>query len=153
VPEYQRRGAAPSGAYEPWSIDIDVLPPAKSNVNFATITAATILYGGKRGADTSALNNEVAWDVSIPAGTYTIEGFITASTNRGIASVQIDGVEVGTIDSYAGVLTANTPITPIAGVVVAASGRKVLKLKITGKNASSSAFFFEVQRIRLRRTA
>jgi len=146
--------ASASGAGElPWLIDVDVFGTAIAQVNWNDIQfpAGENWVHGAAKFSSGAQNDEINFDVVLAAGTWTIEVMHRKSTNLGIYSVQLDGVEVGTIDGY-GAAAPNTR-SSIANIVVAAAGKKRLKLKMAAKNPSSSSYFGELHHIQLRRTA
>lgn len=98
----------------------------------------------------AAQSDAVSFDFACGAGTYTIEMLHLAYTNRGIYTIEIDGVSVGTIDGYIGTLTAAR--SQLAGVVITA-GAHYLTLLMATKNASSSGYVALVERLVLTRTA
>lgn len=152
---YRRTPGSGSGAStdSPWLIDVNVFMTAVSHVNWNTIAKATqFLFNGIKYNSPSAVNDEINWDVVLGAGTWTVEVMHDAGTDRGIVEVALDGVAAGTIDGYAA-SAAQDVRTSIAAITVAESGKKRLRLKITGKNASSSNYIFALQHVQLRRTA
>lgn len=66
--------------------------------------------------------------------------------SRGIYSILLDGVEVGTIDGYKATDELNALAT-VAGVAVAATRKKRLTLKMATKHASSSAYIGTVHAV------
>lgn len=98
----------------------------------------------------SAQNGEIAWDVLLDSGTYTI-GFVhSRDTDRGIYSVQIDDVEVATVDGYNG--SSSTVLAQCAGETIASPGIHEISLKMLTKNASSSSYKGIVGDISIART-
>jgi hypothetical protein len=95
--------------------------------------------GGYLRTDTGAQNNEISWDIWLDVGTYKYAQIYNKNTDEGIYSVQLDGVEKGTIDAYAAA-PANNAYTEITGITVSTAGVKNFKLKMATKNASSSAY-------------
>lgn len=110
-----------------------------SNVNWSTV-GITSTYRGLQGVrdSTAAQNAEIIYPVTLEAGTYTFDLFHLASTNRGIYDVQFDGTSVGTIDGYAAATAA--AMGSITGITVAKSGRINVRLLMSTKNASSTAY-------------
>lgn len=141
------------GADPPWLVDI--IPAAGTpvaQVGWATPLAHTSVLHGMYLLSSGANTAEASWDVLLSAGTWTVEIVYWSGADRGIASVQLDGVEVGTADFYAAAAVANSRRT-VTGVVVATNGKKRLTLKMLTKNASSSAYYAYLIHVQLRRTA
>lgn len=124
----------------------------------STNTGFTAFAGNPTRRSSSAQNDEIGWDVYVPAGTWEFWLVHYAGTTRGIYTVTLDGAALttfgagsSTVDGYAGsnAITEST----IAGVVVATAGVKRLKVEMDTKNASSSGYVGSVQAIGLRRTA
>lgn len=136
----------------PWVVDVDVFPAAISNTNWDTITLATVYLYGAGKLSSGAQNDEIAWDIVLAAGTWTLELIHTKNTNLGIYTVSLDGTTIGTIDGYNG-SAANNSRGSITGIAVAASGKTRLKLKMATKNASSSSYFGLIHALQMRRTA
>lgn len=145
-------GPPVNNALLPWRIDIDPYGEPTGQTNWSTIAVAvaSIKNGAKQSAGTQ--NDEIYWDVLLAAGTWNITVGYRKAASRGIFSVQLDGVEISTIDSYAAVTTENQ-VTTLTGVVVASPGIKRLKLKMTDKNASSSSYIGSIFSLGMRRTA
>jgi hypothetical protein len=117
----------------------------------ATNTGFTTL--GTSGQRTSASqSDEIGWDFYLAAGTWEFWMVHITNNNRGIYTVTLDGAAVGTVDGYsAGSVTYVE--AQIAGHVVATAGVKRLLLKMSTKNASSSAYVGSIQLCGMRRTA
>lgn len=122
-----------------------------SNVNWNSINFTTTYAKEFALESTGAQNAEVTWRVLLQAGTWKFTLMHSKAGNRGIYSVQIDGVEGGTIDGFAA--AAANALDTITGISVANSGLKTLKLKMATKNASSSSFFGVIIGILMIRTA
>lgn len=90
------------------------------------------------GAAMANLDN-VTFNVFLAAGTYTFSLLYIKEPTSGILDIDIDGVEVGSVDMYAVAETYNGIYT-FTGVVVAAAGLKALKLRMDGKNAASTNY-------------
>jgi hypothetical protein len=136
----------------PWLRDVNVFmtPISHTNWNINDVVTSMIRNGRKRSS--GAQNDEINFDVTLAAGTWTIEILHNTSTDLGIYSVQLDGVEVGIIDGYAGTGAYNVRGS-VTGVSVSSAGKKRLKLKMATKNASSSNYYGSISHIQLRRTA
>lgn len=136
----------------PWRIDIDPFGQPNAHTNWSTIALSTssIKCGTKNSS--GAQNDEISWKVPLGAGTWSITLGTRNSSSRGIYSVQLDGVEIGTIDGYNAADTQNQFAT-ISGVVVAASAIVEVKLKMVTKNASASQYIGSIFAVTLVRTA
>jgi hypothetical protein len=98
----------------------------------------------------SAQNDSISFDLACGAGTYTLELLHLAYLNRGIYTIKIDGVTVGSIDGY------NTALTPTRGLltgVVIAAGQHTVTLLMATQNASASGYVGLIERLTLTRTA
>ena len=140
---------SPEADLAPWTVDIDGLQSI-ANTNWASPTAGAIFYGGYN-LSSGAQNDEIAWDVVLSAGTWTIQLTHYTINSGGIYSVRIDGVEVGTIDGYVDPGGPNA-VGLIPGVVIATTGKKRVSLKMATKHASSSNYYGLVQHVQFRRT-
>lgn len=88
----------------------------------------------------------------IPAGTYTLYCYVTKGPNCGILDIDIEGSEKASFDlyySYAGAAILESQ----AGIVITTSGLKDLRIRVDGKNASSSSYLVQVSAISMVRTA
>jgi len=75
---------------------------------------------------------------SLQAGTYQVKFAYKHNTARGQHTVKVDGVQVGgTIDEYSST-SGYTTVT--LGNVTIGAGTHAIRLSITGKNGSSSAY-------------
>lgn len=156
------------GDYMPWKVLI--LPtvekpfsaPQGTWVNTLDITneTATFAFNNAHTTDnhvrmfwnsTGAQNDEVVWKVPLSAGTWTVRLYGRKSTNCGIATVKIDDVAVGTIDTYGSASFMNAQ--ELTDIVVASDGIKSLSFLMATKNASSSGYYLEIEAIELVRTA
>ena len=95
----------------------------------------------------SAQNDSISFDFICTGGQYTLNFLHLIGPNRGIYTIAIDGVTVGTVDGYAAdfnyVTTANIPapsMTTLTGLVLS-SGTHVLKFTMAAKNVASSAYY------------
>lgn len=134
-------------------VDMDpFLPPAaQTNWTTSSVPDGAYLYEGYI-RSSGAQNDDISWDRFIPSGTYTIDILGTKNTDAGIYAALIDGVSVGTVDSYAGSLTRNQTMQ-ITGVAIGRSGIHRLTLRMATKNGSASSYIGYLHRVRLRRTA
>lgn len=136
----------------PWLIDIDVFG-AHGNTNFDSVVGSTTNAIHAWWIESNGTQNaERYWDVVLAAGTWDVMLIYVKGTDRGIYSVQFDGVEKGTVDGYNGSTTYNNR-TSVTGITVATSAKIRLKLKMATKNASSSNYYGDIIHVQLRRTA
>lgn len=137
----------------PWLVDVDVFPTAVAHTNWDTIAfdATTSLYSGTKNSS-GAQNDEINFDVILSAGTWTVELIHATGANRGIYSIQFDGVEKGTIDGYNAGGATNVR-SSVGSITVSTPGKVRLKIKMATKNASSSSYFGLLHHVQLRRTA
>lgn len=136
----------------PWQIQI--LPIANPIVMAGTVSlfASAIIGGGAVFNSSAALNDEFGWDVQLAAGTWTLSYWHRRSPADAIMQPKLDGANLGgTVDMYTAGTTNN--IVESLSTVVAASGKKRLSFKATGKNALATAHTMILQCIDLRRTA
>ena len=111
-----------------------VLQPS-ANTNWSTLTNATIgqIYIVSSGGQ----NASIEWDCFLPEGTYDF-GFLSfKNTDRGKYHLLIDGNDVENIDGYGSVAFT---IMNFSGHAIT-SGVHTIKLKMSDKNASSSAYY------------
>jgi len=96
-------------------------------------------------------NDEISWDHVLAAGTWDIHVWVRKSSNTAILTVLIDGVSVGTADTYAASPTGAQ--VSVTGATVALTGKKRITFKAATKNASSSDYVMNLMTVELRRTA
>lgn len=138
----------------PWNVDVDPFPTANVETggggwfvgNFGT---PAVKNAHKKSDGTQ--NAEIAWDVVLAAGTWTLELMHAKATDNGIYTVSVGGTVVGTIDGYNAALSSNN--LSALSFVVGVSGKVRISLKMLTKNAASSAYTSRVQGLKLRRTA
>lgn len=136
----------------PWLIPIDVFLTPKANTNWNTITiSGSYLHNATKISDGS-INAEIKWDIVLAKGTWKISIVLTKFTDSGIISVQLDSVEKGTMDLYAASVEW-VALVDITGIVIPLTKKIELKLKMTNKNASASAYTGRISAIQLIRTA
>jgi hypothetical protein len=76
---------------------------------------------------------------SVVAGTYQVKMEWKGNTSRGILQLSVDGTNVGgTLDQYSA--AQSYPTTTFGTVTFASAGTHTIKLTVTGKNSSSSAY-------------
>lgn len=133
-----------------WDVNVFMTPISHTNWNTNTVNTSAIRNGFR--VSSGAQNDATAYDVTLAAGTWSIEVLHVKGTDTGTYSVQLGGVEKGTIDGYNGSTTYNNRTT-ISSIAVASTGKVRLSLVMATKNASSSSYYGRIQHIQLRRTA
>ena len=134
----------------PWLIEIVPFMTPIATVGFVNDLYSGMAFNAAKRSG-GLVNEEIEFDVVLSAGTWTISLLNSVGPDRGIATIYLDGVSVGTADLYAAA-GANS-VNSVTGVVVATSGKKRLKIKMATKNASSTAYYAFLNLISLRRTA
>jgi hypothetical protein len=122
-------------------------------------TPSTPLITTSNGGDIGGLykNPPAQYDfwriyVNLVAGTYTFRLDAAHSSDRGIATIKINDVSVGTIDTYN--VSGSLPIiTDITGINISTSGPQKVEIQINTRNGASSAYYFIWRRAALIRTA
>jgi len=61
----------------------------------------------------------VEWNVTLAAGTWRFDMYVMTNTDKGIATIAIDGSSVGTLDTYAASEGQNV-LKSLTGIAVAA---------------------------------
>lgn len=137
-------------ALDPWQIDWDGFQAA-GNSHFDTVfVAGTMLLYGEIESDGTVGASRWYYQ-QMHGGTWDFELVFNKATNRGIFSVQLDDVEVGTIDSYGA--AAKSVHATISNIKVGWTGRHKIALVMNSKNGSSSAYYGGFILCQLRRTA
>jgi len=142
--------AAVETAPLPWVHELDAFGPSQVVNPGAGVVYGAMLYSGWVQGHPNG--SELYWDVILAAGTWQVTLTYGKNTNAGIYTVVLDGVTVGTVDSYAAA-QANNTITSIAGVAVSRTGKHRFGVKLPTRNASATANYAFLQHVQLRRTA
>lgn len=111
-------------------------------------TGSVLMAGISNGA--GALNDSIEWVIGLSKGTWNLTIWFRKSTNTAIVTAYMDNVSIGTFDTYASPVYVKLTIT---GFIVPNTGKHILKLKATSKNASSSGYVVNFFSINLRRTS
>ena len=107
-------------------------------------------FFGYRITNTGTQNDYVEWEVSLAQGCWNLDFFHDVGTNRGIYTVSLDGVTVGSVDGYAG-SGANAKTT--VPVQVTRRGTQKLRVTLATKNASSSSYVGAIHGLGLSRAS
>jgi hypothetical protein len=104
-------------------------------------------YGGVAGGAMycTTQNSEIEYKFTHRRGSYTLVLISYKSTDRGIATITIDGVQVGTIDLYAATATDN--VFDTLPVTFGADGIHTLRVTNPTKNASSTGYRIYIRAI------
>lgn len=99
--------------------------------------AATGSFVGWVNQSDGVQNDSISFDFACGAGTYSLELYHLPFSNRGIYTVAVDGVTVGTIDGYRASLAPQRDV--LAGIVLGA-GQHTVTLTMATKNASATSY-------------
>lgn len=102
-------------------------------------------------SNTGAQNAAITWPFVSAAGIFEIDLFHLAGANRGIYTIQIDGITVGTLDGYAA--AGAQLVSALTGVSIPSTGAHTITLLMATKNGSSSSYFAVASEIILTKTA
>lgn len=140
-------------ASDPWIIDIDPFMTATAHTNWDNLTQSSILIYGATKDSSGVQNDEINWDVVVPAGVWTFELMHFRDVDRGIYTVYFDTTVVGTIDGY-GLVPVRNRRDSLAGLVFASTtAKRRLKLKMATKGGLSSGYLGSIQHVQLKRIA
>lgn len=127
-------------------------PPDLGAATFSTVDIDATIWGKRRLNASSAVNDEIGWDVrGMEAGVYTVTVVTDKGPNRGIVTPYVDGVAIGAATDLYNAGSTIRFVWSITGVEVAAGNHR-LSLKVTSKNASSSAHVLVINEVILTRT-
>lgn len=117
-----------------------------------TITGTTIVHGVWRNTTANAADgDEYYFYPLLEAGTYEILIVGTKYTYYGISDLYVNGIEEGSFDWYASSQANNVEFLT-TGITISTSGRQEIKIKVDGKNASSSDYVLGIGMVFIRRT-
>lgn len=91
----------------------------------------TILYNAS-----TAQNDQLDYYAWLSKGTYTFQGYMFTNTPNAILTLLLDGVSVGTADTYGSEVYG--VLKTITSIAVTTSGRHVLSFKAATRNASNT---------------
>jgi hypothetical protein len=145
---YQGRITKPHAA---WSRTIPVSMTAQAVTNWSAVAFDVAYPMSITRASSGAQNATISWDVDLSAGTWNIGIAHVKGTNRGIFTVAIDAVTVGTVDAYNG--SPVVAFDAVTAVAVTVSGKHRVTLTMATKNASASSYFGTPSYLTFQRTA
>lgn len=115
-------------------------------------TVATNVYGNYGFQnDTAADGDNITFTRFLAQGTYTVCTQVFKRSAGGILKIDIDADTVHTHDTYHA-STANNHGGITTGISVTTSGYKTIKIKVDGKNASSSSYSLRMGLVTINRT-
>lgn len=95
--------------------------------------------------------DNISFDVSLRAGTYSIDMTVYLDNYNGVMDIDFDGIEKGSMDLYAG--ADSSSVYSITGIVVATDKVVTIKFRVDGKNGSSSGYGIGFGSVNIGRTA
>lgn len=138
---WQNQGTAVQGTWS-WSA-------GAGQSDYASVTGEGA--GTYMNVATHANNDEYKWsNIFLPAGNYKITLVHLTSNSRGIVELIFGTTSLGTFDSYAAGTAYNVINTITFSVSVATTAD--FRIKVTGKNASSSDYYIDFSRLQLEKT-
>lgn len=127
------------------------IPDAIGQGTWVLFVSNDFLYRGVMYNSTNATGDSFAVNVSVPAGTYTLDFNAPKAPNAAKLDVFVDATKIlDAYDLYATSVNALN-IKSTSGITLTA-GKHVLKFTVNGKNASSSAYYVNFNGIQLTRT-
>ena len=139
-----------SGPISPITLNMLNIAPSAVGQGTWLIFATPSLWGGFFYNSTNADGDEFNVVFRCPPGIYTLRLNYWLNSLRGIMDVDIDGVEVGSIDAYAAV-DDSTPVYEITGIQLS-GGEHVITIRVDGKNVGSGGFTASTTAITLQKT-
>jgi len=139
----------------PWHIDI------RPWIGYNAISLASgvlrsqqngLLGGGVVHNGSGVLNDYMAWDVPLTAGTWTVTLLHKTENTNGIYTLKLGTTTVGTIDGYSASATGNVA-SQVTGIAVGVNATVRFSVNMASKNGSSSGYKLQLQHISLDRTA
>jgi hypothetical protein len=98
-------------------------------------------------------NAEVNWDVTLAAGTWSVNFMHVTHFDLGIYSIQFDSVEKGTVDGYKATPAVYNVVSTISGISVPVTKKIEFKLKMATKNVNATLYRGLISCVTLIRTA
>ena len=124
---------------------------ARTSVGATAALSADALASGGNWVSLNADGVGDTVDFTVPtlaAGTYAVKMSYKSHPNRGILSLKVDGVQIGTtLDQYAA--TAAYPERSFGNVTFASSSSHIIRLTVTGKNTAAGAFTLSADKFTL----
>jgi len=136
----------PSG--RTWEFEAESLPYSPNGAIASLQTDARSSGGQWMELQTSAAGPYIEFTLpGIPAATYQLRMMWEGNTNRGILSLSVDGVALGSnLDQYS---AAQSYPTTTFGAISLTEGSHIVRLTATGKNPASSGYMLSADRFTL----
>lgn len=133
----------------PWNYSVIV----QGTWVFASAAAQWGAFVYSNNSGTPANGDELDFLVYLPAGTYTLRFFNTTGATAAIISFDIDAaLAVASFDAYSAGNVFNVLFTQI-GIVLSTAGIKTIKVRVNGRNASSTGWLNQFSCFTFWRTA
>lgn len=114
-----------------------------------TVYLSNYIIYNTTGSVIGGVLDEIVFNQSVVGGVYNFIMSFNRSTNTAIAQMLIDGIPYGnTFDTYG---TASATITQTFNNIHLEAGQHTISFRVTGKNASSSAYYFVFQQLIIQR--
>jgi hypothetical protein len=121
-----------------------------SKGSWTWVVSSSAIYGGWwQNSGTFAQNDSCNYRFAVTGGTYKIAAYFSRTTSNAIVTFLIDGVSVGTVDTYG---AFQFILYGSIYNVAMTQGEHTLTIKAATKNASSSAYYTSVSSITIQRT-
>lgn len=139
-------------AITPDHVPVNLASTPVSSNNSSTTAANTTAFNGFdrfNNAGSSTPGSFIEYDVLLGGGRWRVDIGHRTFTNRGIVTLSIDGVSIGTYDGY---LSSSTQV--LSSIVFTLTGEtrlRRLRLEVKAKNASASAYVYSVSALAFNR--
>ena len=145
--------AGGGGGSDTWRQMLWPVLPFATVGNWAVSPTTAVVFNIRTdGAASHVQNDSIEWEADLSAGTWTFELRFLAISSGGIATLSIDGTDVGEFDTYAAT-SANNSTAQITGATIGTTSSKRIKLTMATRNASSSGFRCYMTYLAAQRTA
>ncbi|MBN3943502.1 hypothetical protein [Nostoc sp. NMS9] len=106
--------------------------------------SSTNPYGITSYQPSNAVGDSFSFDIFVEAGTYDVTFLGHAYTNRGLASISVNGtLQYSDLDFYG----FNTIVKLNRSIVIPVTGRNTITVTVVGKNSGSSAFYITLTKV------
>jgi uncharacterized protein (TIGR02145 family) len=118
-----------------------------SSTGTTTVVETNAAYSNTKSVkvNSTAIGNYCQWTIpNVAAGTYTIAFYYKKQNSRGIVQASIDGVNQGTPTDMYGTVDIYKMPAAIGSKTFTTAGNKVIRLTVTGKNATSTGYSMHI---------
>ncbi len=124
----------------PLSFEAEAMSPVHSGTGVSTQSDPNTSGGTWISLDAENTGSWMEFTTpSIPAGTYQFAISYKTNNNRGIATIRVDGTQVGSnVDQYG--YPSTYPTRTLGTVTFSSSGSHKIRMVVAGKNSSSSNY-------------